>query len=423
MVMGTFDQDLAASYVLAFPGVYREGIRGILFSNERFWIFMIDAFYQSIICFFIPYAAYDDTLVNNTGYAPDKSEIGTVMAAGAIINANLVVALNNTSHTMLFHALLFLSNFLFFIWVVIYSYVPTSPISGLSPILYGSPNFYFILGMVTALCHLPRATYRYYKRIVSPSDSQIIQELQKQNLISKPLSSSTDDIRSREEITSAKEIASRAGVDPGRSCSPTLSLRISEMNRRTSLQSTQTPSTMNVPSTASSVLSGDMNMVVMRTGEVIKNRGYSFSQDLGTGVVLLGSPRPDISHEVRPAGLSKSLQKLAFHNQAISSITSIPKKFVRKLSRHNLTTDSDSKPEPLTPTVSLEVFPKVEDLKDTTTGLNDITGERQKTEEIILSSKIVRAVSNEDKQITVTSSVHGEDDQSEKEKEERRKSL
>ncbi|ELK28371.1 Putative phospholipid-transporting ATPase VB [Myotis davidii] len=55
LVFGILDKDISAETLLALPKLYRSGQDSECYNLMTFWVSMMDAFYQSLICFFIPY--------------------------------------------------------------------------------------------------------------------------------------------------------------------------------------------------------------------------------------------------------------------------------------------------------------------------------------------------------------------------------
>ncbi|XP_054648594.1 phospholipid-transporting ATPase VB isoform X2 [Dunckerocampus dactyliophorus] len=61
IMFGIMDKDVSAEVLLGVPELYRTGQGAGEYRLSTFWISMLDAFYQSLICFFIPYLAYQDS--------------------------------------------------------------------------------------------------------------------------------------------------------------------------------------------------------------------------------------------------------------------------------------------------------------------------------------------------------------------------
>uniref|UniRef100_A0AAR2LGG4 Phospholipid-transporting ATPase n=1 Tax=Pygocentrus nattereri TaxID=42514 RepID=A0AAR2LGG4_PYGNA len=64
LITGTLDKDVSAETLQELPQLYMSGQNSEEYKPYMFWMNMIDAFYQSLICFFIPYFAYADSNVD-----------------------------------------------------------------------------------------------------------------------------------------------------------------------------------------------------------------------------------------------------------------------------------------------------------------------------------------------------------------------
>lgn len=117
MIMGAFDQDLDAKTSMLYPQLYMRGIKGLEYSRTVFWTYMLDGLYQSAIVFFIPYLVYNwSGTATSRGFGQEAIvEMGTTIAASAVITVTLFVAMNNTYHTALMIAILFVSALLFYV--------------------------------------------------------------------------------------------------------------------------------------------------------------------------------------------------------------------------------------------------------------------------------------------------------------------
>ncbi|XP_075446674.1 phospholipid-transporting ATPase VA isoform X2 [Ascaphus truei] len=61
LVTGILDKDLPTEMLLAVPELYKSGQNMEEYKPHMFWRNMIDAFYQSLMCFFIPYFTFYDS--------------------------------------------------------------------------------------------------------------------------------------------------------------------------------------------------------------------------------------------------------------------------------------------------------------------------------------------------------------------------
>jgi phospholipid-translocating ATPase len=120
IVMGAFDQDIDAKVSLAYPQLYKRGIKGLEYSRTVFWTYMLDGLYQSAVCFFLPFIVYQFGITaTGQGYGMDgQVEFGTTVAAAAVITVTLFVGLNNSYHTSLMIAVLVISALLLYVSVL-----------------------------------------------------------------------------------------------------------------------------------------------------------------------------------------------------------------------------------------------------------------------------------------------------------------
>lgn len=95
-ILLAFDQDINAKASMAFPQLYARGIQGLEYTRTKFWLFMLDGFYQSAIVFFIPFLSFNGgASVSWSGKVLDSlADLGTTVAISAIFSANIFVGLN-----------------------------------------------------------------------------------------------------------------------------------------------------------------------------------------------------------------------------------------------------------------------------------------------------------------------------------------
>ncbi|MGH0147079.1 UNVERIFIED_CONTAM: hypothetical protein FKN15_009923 [Acipenser sinensis] len=58
IIFGIMDKDISAETLLGLPELYKSGQNSEGYKWSTFWIAMLDAFYQSLICFFVPYLTF-----------------------------------------------------------------------------------------------------------------------------------------------------------------------------------------------------------------------------------------------------------------------------------------------------------------------------------------------------------------------------
>uniref|UniRef100_A0A3B4XKN7 Phospholipid-transporting ATPase n=1 Tax=Seriola lalandi dorsalis TaxID=1841481 RepID=A0A3B4XKN7_SERLL len=157
LIYGVLDQDIPADSLMRLPELYQAAQASKVYVPRMFWINVLDAFYQSLICFFVPY------------FALAGSEVGE-LAFGSPINASalLVILLHQVleSHTLTWiHVLiLVLSAGSYFGFVLLFSVScvtcspPTNPV-GVETLQMSQPLFYIICAITTVTALLPRGIF------------------------------------------------------------------------------------------------------------------------------------------------------------------------------------------------------------------------------------------------------------------------
>ncbi|XP_075356139.1 phospholipid-transporting ATPase VD isoform X3 [Mycteria americana] len=58
IIYGVFDKDVSAEILMQLPQLYMMSQKSVAYLPSAFWITLLDAFYQSLVCFFVPYFTY-----------------------------------------------------------------------------------------------------------------------------------------------------------------------------------------------------------------------------------------------------------------------------------------------------------------------------------------------------------------------------
>lgn len=176
-IIGVFDQDLKAEYSFKFPQLYLMGIRNDKFTTWRFCCTVLDAIYQSAVCFGLPYLVFLGPKLSSDGYDTEGvTELGTFIAGIAVVVANTLVGLTIFSYTWIMVLCIVLSSVTFFIWTGIYSHIMTFTFYG-EAILFGEGTFWLCLILTFVVCLLPRFATVYYLQVYAPYDNDIIREV------------------------------------------------------------------------------------------------------------------------------------------------------------------------------------------------------------------------------------------------------
>ncbi|XP_077477782.1 phospholipid-transporting ATPase VD isoform X2 [Stigmatopora argus] len=154
LVYGVLDKDVPAERLTAEPELYRAGRASEACARFSFWLTVLDAFYQSLVCFFVPYLTYVG------------SDVG-LLSFGSPINASalLIVLLHQVieSHNLTWiHVLvLVLSGGSYFGFVLVFAIsCRTCGPLGVETWQMSQPLFYFVCTLTVVTALTPRLLFR-----------------------------------------------------------------------------------------------------------------------------------------------------------------------------------------------------------------------------------------------------------------------
>ncbi|XP_072120719.1 phospholipid-transporting ATPase VB-like [Mobula birostris] len=167
LTCGILDKDVSAEMLLEFPELYRYSQQSGAYNNCTFWITVLDAFYQSLVCFFIPYFTYRDS---NT----DVFTFGTPMNTAAFFTILAHLAIETKTWTFLHWVSMIGSILLYFAITLVYSTFCVTCNSPSNPYWImqrqmTDPLFYLICLTTPILALLPRYFIRSLQGTLSSS--------------------------------------------------------------------------------------------------------------------------------------------------------------------------------------------------------------------------------------------------------------
>lgn len=177
LITGTLDKDVSAETLQRLPQLYRSGQHSEEYKPYMFWMNMIDAFYQSLVCFFIPYFAYADSDV-------DLFTWGTPITTIALLTILLHLGIETKTWTWMNWLSIGFSVALFFTVALCYNascptcYSPSNPYWNIQKLLQ-EPLFYFLCVITPCSALLPRYFYRACQGTLFPSAVQVGRQLDK----------------------------------------------------------------------------------------------------------------------------------------------------------------------------------------------------------------------------------------------------
>uniref|UniRef100_A0A9J7ZP14 Phospholipid-transporting ATPase n=1 Tax=Cyprinus carpio carpio TaxID=630221 RepID=A0A9J7ZP14_CYPCA len=177
IIYGVLDKDVSGEMLLEVPDLYKYGQNSEAYLPSTFWLNILDAFYQSLVCFFIPYFAYAG------------SDIGVFFFGSPINGSALLIILlhqliESRTVTWIHAALLLFSALFYYAFVLLLSIMcvtcnsPTNPY-GIETKVMSEPLYYLICGFTTVLALLPRILVRAFCNTICPSDLVRAQKMER----------------------------------------------------------------------------------------------------------------------------------------------------------------------------------------------------------------------------------------------------
>ncbi|KAL1408534.1 phospholipid transporting ATPase [Vanrija albida] len=177
-ILGAFDQDTNAAASMAFPQLYKRGIKGLDYTRARFWMYMLDGLYQSAVIFFIPFLVYwDGTTWSSTGRdTNDLYDLSSAIAAAGVTAANLYVGINLRYWTIIPAIVIPLSILSVYIWIAIWSAWGALDYYYVASIIFPTFNYWAAVVFSVMLAVAPRWLFKAFRQSYMPLDRDIIRE-------------------------------------------------------------------------------------------------------------------------------------------------------------------------------------------------------------------------------------------------------
>lgn len=178
ILLGVFDQDVGHEVSMMVPQLYRAGIVGLEFTQEKFWVYLCDGLYQSMISFFFPYMMYRRSFQTLTGLAIDhRYFVGVLVTCISCIGSNLYVLMHQYRWDWASLLGVGLSCFVIFTWTGIWTLMLTSAeFYHAGAAMFGSLEFWACLAGGLLMCLVPRGFYDVVQKLYLPKDCDIIRE-------------------------------------------------------------------------------------------------------------------------------------------------------------------------------------------------------------------------------------------------------
>ncbi|KAH6697629.1 phospholipid-transporting ATPase [Plectosphaerella plurivora] len=180
-IMGILDQDVSDKVSLAVPELYRRGIERLEWTQTKFWLYMLDGFYQSIMAFYIPYLAVVNTnFVSFNGLnIDDRTRLGAYIAHPVIVTINMYILINTYRWDWAIVACVIISDLLVFVTTA--AATANAGQDGFAFYqaagqIYSQASFWAVFFIVPVVCLFPRFAIKALQKVYFPYDVDIIRE-------------------------------------------------------------------------------------------------------------------------------------------------------------------------------------------------------------------------------------------------------
>ncbi|XP_078403348.1 phospholipid-transporting ATPase VD [Cetorhinus maximus] len=166
IIYGILDKDVSAETLLQLPELYSNGQHSQAYLSSTFWISILDAFYQSLVCFFVPYFTY-------FGSDVDIYSFGTPVNTAILCVILLHLMIEGNTWTWIHWVVMAGSALFYFVFALAFggTCINCNPPSNPYWIMeqqMSDPLFYLVCILATVIALLPRYIYRIFQGTVFP---------------------------------------------------------------------------------------------------------------------------------------------------------------------------------------------------------------------------------------------------------------
>ncbi|KAM3415258.1 Phospholipid-transporting ATPase [Cercospora zeina] len=176
---GILDQDVDDKVSLAVPQLYRRGIEQKEWTQTKFWIYMIDGLYQSVICFYFTYLLFSPaTFATESGRGVnDYKRMGVYIANPTVVIVNVYILINTYRWDWFMCLITAISILLVWFWTGVYtSFTAGFTFYEAAPQVYGALSYWAVALLTIILALLPRFAAKSFQKMYFPYDIDVIRE-------------------------------------------------------------------------------------------------------------------------------------------------------------------------------------------------------------------------------------------------------
>ncbi|KAF7022367.1 hypothetical protein CFC21_035151 [Triticum aestivum] len=172
IVVGILDKDLSKSTLLAYPKLYGSGQRDEKYNLNLFVLNMLEALWQSLVVFYIPYFAYRQSTIG-------MSSLGDLWALASVIVVNMQLAMDIIRWNWIIHAFVWGTIAATVICLFVIDSIWVLPGYGAIYHIMGQGLFWLLLLIIVVTAMIPHFAIKAFTEHFVPSDIQIGREIEK----------------------------------------------------------------------------------------------------------------------------------------------------------------------------------------------------------------------------------------------------
>ncbi|XP_055967412.1 phospholipid-transporting ATPase VD [Sorex fumeus] len=167
VIYGVLEKDVSAETLMQLPELYKSGQKSEAYSPLTFWITLLDAFYQSLVCFFVPYFTYQGSDI-------DIFTFGNPLNTAALFIILLHLVIESKSLTWIHMLVITGSIVSYFFFALAFGAMcvtcnpPSNPYWIMQKHML-DPMFYLVCILTTCVALLPRFIYRVLQGSLFPT--------------------------------------------------------------------------------------------------------------------------------------------------------------------------------------------------------------------------------------------------------------
>ncbi|GFR43006.1 hypothetical protein Agub_g4006 [Astrephomene gubernaculifera] len=184
VVIGIFDRDVDKAMALKYPGLYMQGQRNQYFNFRAIALWLLSSMYQcAVIMAFVLLGCRSIYADRANGNPYTMWQTGVLMFSCVVVTVHFQVVQITDQWTWAHHVSIWLSQAVWWLYLLAYGGFPLYFSTDLYDLFIGvvapSAQYWLYVLLVPMACQLPDFFLRMAKKLVSPEDHQVVQEIQK----------------------------------------------------------------------------------------------------------------------------------------------------------------------------------------------------------------------------------------------------